>query len=159
MTDRYTEFLAGERHEDVAIYLTEDVVSNVESLADRDDAVAHDDAVVLVLDGERGRSVFQKTTGMAAMEFAQEAMGADGHVDRDLAGGECPKPTGTRITTSRSSSRSPKRRTRRSAVSTRRAPSSTPTRTASAARATRNAGSVRNSAEPSGREGPRRDER
>ncbi|GAD51979.1 hypothetical protein MBEHAL_0739 [Halarchaeum acidiphilum MH1-52-1] len=94
MTDRYTEFLAGERHEDVAIYLTEDVVSNVESLADRDDAVAHDDAVVLVLDGERGRSVFQKTTGMAAMEFAQEAMGADGHVDRDLAGGECPEADG-----------------------------------------------------------------
>jgi len=90
MTDRYTQFLAGERHEDVALYLTEDVVENVASLADRDDAVAYDDGVVLVVDGEKGRGVFQQTTGMAAMEFAQEAMGADGHVERDLAGGECP---------------------------------------------------------------------
>lgn len=91
MTDRYTEFLAGERHDDVALYLTEAAVSNVERLADRDDAVATDDGVVLVVDGEKGRSVFKKTTGMDAMEFAQEAMGADGHVDRDLAGGDCPE--------------------------------------------------------------------
>ncbi|MFB6078767.1 MAG: DUF5807 family protein [Halarchaeum sp.] len=90
MSDRYEQFLAGERHDDVALYLSDAVVSDVETLADRDDAVRAGDGVVLVVDGDRGRSVFKKLTGSDAMEFAQGAMERDGRVHRDLTGGDCP---------------------------------------------------------------------
>ena len=94
MTDRYADFLAGERPDDVALYLTEAVVSNVESLADRTDAVARADGVVLVVEGERGRRVFSQFAGTDAMQFARSAMGTDGRVAADLADGECPSATG-----------------------------------------------------------------
>jgi hypothetical protein len=86
-TDR-EEFLAGDRPTDVLIYLSEDALSNAEALADHGDRV--DDGIVLVMDGERARSVFQRATGIDPMAFAQQAMGTDGDVSRDCTSGTCP---------------------------------------------------------------------
>jgi hypothetical protein len=86
----YDAYLAGDRTDDVALYLSESYVSDVDKLADRDDAERVDDGVVLVVEGERGRSVFKKITGMGAMDFGSAAMDNPGHVDSDLAGGDCP---------------------------------------------------------------------
>ncbi|MFB6269056.1 MAG: DUF5807 family protein [Halobacterium sp.] len=86
----YDAYLAGERTDDVALYLSESYVSNVDELADRDDAERVGDGVVLVVDGERGRSVFQSITGMSAMDFGSAAMDNPGEVDGDLVGGDCP---------------------------------------------------------------------
>ncbi|MCG1004581.1 MULTISPECIES: DUF5807 family protein [Halobacterium] len=106
----YDAYLAGDRTDDVALYLSESYVSDVDKLADRDDAErvedvresqsdsrspseaqsASEDGVVLVVEGERGRSVFQKITGMGAMDFGSAAMDNPGHVDSDLSGGDCP---------------------------------------------------------------------
>jgi len=86
----YDAYLAGDRTDDVALYLSESYVSDVEKLADRDDAERVEDGVVLVVEGERGRSVFKSITGMGAMDFGSAAMDNPGHVDGDLAGGDCP---------------------------------------------------------------------
>ena len=82
-------FLAGERPDDIAIYLAEAHLQNAEALADHAERV--EGGYVLVLDGERGRRVFQRVAGEAPMEFAQEATKNEGVVDRDLAGGKCPE--------------------------------------------------------------------
>ncbi|ARS90613.1 DUF5807 family protein [Natrarchaeobaculum aegyptiacum] len=81
------EFLAGERPDDVALFLASSYVSDdrLESFGD-----AVDGGVVIVVDGERGRNAFQAATGVDAMTFAQTAMGTDGEVAADLAGGTCP---------------------------------------------------------------------
>ena len=86
----YDAYLSGDRTDHVALYLSESYVSDVSDLAGRDDAERVDSGVVLVVDGERGRSVFQRITGMAAMDFSSAAMDNPGHVDADLAGGDCP---------------------------------------------------------------------
>jgi hypothetical protein len=87
----FDAYLAGDRTDHVALYLSDSYVSDVDSLADRDDAHRVDDGgVVLVVDGDAGRSVFQKLTGMEAMEFGSTAMQTPGHVDGDLAAGDCP---------------------------------------------------------------------
>ena len=86
----YDAYLAGDRTDDVALYLSESYVSDIDTLADREDAERVADGVVLVVDGERGRSVFQSITGMGAMDFGSAAMDNPGHVDSDLSGGECP---------------------------------------------------------------------
>lgn len=88
--DRVAAFLAGDRPDDVALFLAADAVSNVEALADRDYATATDDGVLLVVPGDRGRAVFQRLTGTDAMTFAGTAMKTPGHVDASLTGGECP---------------------------------------------------------------------
>ncbi len=85
-------FLAGDRPADVHIYLHENTVSDVEALADHGDRVA--DGIVLVLDGEQARGVFQRSTGIDPMAFARRAMDTDGEVDRDCAGGTCPEDDG-----------------------------------------------------------------
>lgn len=90
----YDAYLAGDRTDDVALYLSESYVSDVDTLADRDDAERVADGVVLVVDGERGRSVFQKLTGMSAMDFGSAAMDNPAHVEGDLVGGDCPDATG-----------------------------------------------------------------
>ena len=87
----YDAYLAGDRTDHVALYLSDSYVSDVESLADRDDAERVANGVVLVVDGERGRSVFQRITGMAAMDFGSAAMDNPGHVDADLVDGDCPE--------------------------------------------------------------------
>lgn len=81
-------FLAGERPDDVALYLSESFVDDVESLADRGERT--DNGVVLVVDGDRGRQVFRSMTGMDAMDFAGSAMQNPGTVEATLADGECP---------------------------------------------------------------------
>lgn len=82
------EFLAGDRLDDVLLYLGKEALSGSEELAKHGEDV--DDGVVLVLDGEQGRSVFATATGMDAMQFAQRAMRSDGDIDADLTGGTCP---------------------------------------------------------------------
>ena len=83
------EFLAGERHDDVAIFLTRDYLDDQGKIANMGEAV--DDGVVLVVPGEEGRRAFAAGTGMDAMEFAQGAMGDGGRIDDDLGGGDCPE--------------------------------------------------------------------
>jgi len=85
-------FLAGRRPEDVHIYLHEDAVSDIEALTEYGERV--EDGIVLVLDGEQARGVFQRATGIDPMAFAREAMDTDGDVDRDCAGGVCPAGEG-----------------------------------------------------------------
>ena len=82
------EFLAGERLDDVALFLTHDYLDSEGTLAEHGEEVA--DGVVLVVDGERGRSLFKSGTGMDAMEFAKQAMDSDGVIDRDLGGATSP---------------------------------------------------------------------
>jgi len=86
------EFLAGDRVEDVAFFLHEDAVGNLEALADYAEEV--DDGVVLVLDGDQGRSAFQSATDLDPMALAKRAMGTAGDVDQDLTGGVCPNAAG-----------------------------------------------------------------
>ncbi len=88
MSDPRAEFLAGERLDDVALFLAESYVSDdrLEEFGER-----VDDGVLIVVDGERGRNAFRAATGTDAMAFAQSAMALEGVVERDLAGGECPE--------------------------------------------------------------------
>mgnify|MGYP006295032501 CR=1 FL=1 len=95
MTDeRVAGFLAGDRPDDVALYLSAERVSNVESLLEKPVASAADDGVLLVVDGETGRSVFRQFTGQDAMDFTGAAMQRDGHVEQSLAAGTCPDDDG-----------------------------------------------------------------
>lgn len=82
------EFLAGERLEDVALYLTHDYLDEGGKIANYGEDV--ENGVVLVVPGDDGRGMFSAGTGMDAMEFAQSAMGEGGAVDPDLSGGDCP---------------------------------------------------------------------
>ncbi|MFW5903506.1 MAG: DUF5807 family protein [Halolamina sp.] len=88
--DRLAAFLAGDRPADVALYLAAERVSDVDSLLEQPSAQPVGDGVVLVVDGDTGRSVFQRFTGDDAMEFTGAAMQREGDVDRTLAGGTCP---------------------------------------------------------------------
>ncbi|WP_254536789.1 DUF5807 family protein [Halomarina litorea] len=82
------EFLDGDRPDDVLIYVAGEDADDVDALAAHGERV--DDGVVLVLPGDQGRSVFQRATGMGAMDFAGAAMKTDGEVADDLTGGTCP---------------------------------------------------------------------
>ncbi|TYT60350.1 DUF5807 family protein [Natrialba swarupiae] len=88
MSSPREEFLAGDRPDDVALFLSESYVS--------DDRLARfgtdvDGGVLIVVDGERGRSAFHAATGTGAMEFAQSAMSLEGEIADDLTGGRCPE--------------------------------------------------------------------
>jgi hypothetical protein len=85
------EFLAGDRLDDVLVYLSAAAVSDPEALADHGETV--DDGVVLVMPGDRARSAFQAATGIDPMGFARRASDTEGAVDADLTGGECPAAT------------------------------------------------------------------
>ncbi|MFB6087865.1 MAG: DUF5807 family protein [Haloarculaceae archaeon] len=87
MTDR-EEFLAGDRPEDVFMYFADEAVDGIDALADYGDRV--EEGVVLVVEGDSGRSAFQKATGQDPMNFAQRAMQTEGTVDADCTGGQCP---------------------------------------------------------------------
>ena len=88
MTDAdLDDFLAGDRLDHVALYLTDDYLDD-DALSAHGTAV--EGGVVLVVPGDRGRDLFSAGTGMDAMAFAKEAMGTDGDIDRDLTGGSCP---------------------------------------------------------------------
>ncbi|SDR38172.1 DUF5807 family protein [Natronobacterium texcoconense] len=85
------EFLAGDRPDDVALFLADSFVSDdrLEEFGER-----VDDGTLIVVDGERGRNAFQAATGTEAMGFARSAMDLEGIVDGDLAGGTCPETPG-----------------------------------------------------------------
>jgi hypothetical protein len=85
---KLSEFLAGERPADVALFLTDDYLDEDGTIASHGEAV--EGGVVLVADGEQGRSIFSAGTGMDAMQFAKGAMGTEGEIAPDLAGGVCP---------------------------------------------------------------------
>ena len=89
MTDACSEFLAGDRPDDVVLFLSDRTVDDPGPLLEYGERV--DDGVVLVMDGETGRSVFQSATEMDAMAFAGKAMRTDGVIHPDLTGGDCPK--------------------------------------------------------------------
>ncbi len=88
MTDDRTAFLAGDRPDDVVIYLSDATVDDPGPLEPYAERVPG--GLVLVVDGQTGRELFGVATGTSAMDFAGTAMGTDGHVDPDLTGGECP---------------------------------------------------------------------
>ncbi len=90
--DRYESFLAGDRPDDVLIYLHEGGVGSVDDLLEIGTRV--DDGVVLVLPGDDGRAAFESATGLDPMEFAGTAMDTDGAVADDCAGGTCPDGDG-----------------------------------------------------------------
>lgn len=81
-------FLAGERHDDVALFLTHEYLDSQGKLPEIGEEV--ENGYVLVVPGDDGRRAFAAGTGMDAMEFSRAAMDETGHVDRDLGGGECP---------------------------------------------------------------------
>ncbi|QCC48757.1 DUF5807 family protein [Halobellus limi] len=82
-------FLAGERHDDVALFLTEEYLDSQGKLPKMGETV--DSGYVLVVPGDDGRRAFAAGTGMDAMEFARGAMESRGHISRSLDGGECPE--------------------------------------------------------------------
>lgn len=88
MTDSREEFLAGERPDDVALFLADSYVSDdrLEQFGER-----VEDGVLIVVDGESGRSAFQAATDMQAMQFAKSAMDLEGPIDDDLSDGQCPE--------------------------------------------------------------------
>ncbi|MFB6155105.1 MAG: DUF5807 family protein [Haloferacaceae archaeon] len=85
---KYEAFLAGERPDDVAIFLPETHLDEEGRLRELGEPV--EGGVVLVVDGEKGRQVFRAGTGLDLMEFAQGAMDTEGHIDGDLTGAETP---------------------------------------------------------------------
>jgi len=92
MSSDREEFLAGDRPTDVHIFLAEDAVSNIEALESYGERV--EDGIVLVMDGEEARSVFQKATDIDPMAFAREAMDTDGEISADCTDGTCPAGDG-----------------------------------------------------------------
>ena len=82
-------FLDGDRHDDVALFLSESYLDGQSKLRELGETV--DSGSVLVVPGDDGRRAFSAGTGMDAMEFARGAMEARGHVSRALDGGECPR--------------------------------------------------------------------
>jgi len=90
--DKLEQFLAGERLDDVAIYIDEGQLGDDHNLGDAGAEV--DTGIILVVPGEAGRNAFQQATGIGAMEFAKEAMGRDGEIESALAGGVCPDDDG-----------------------------------------------------------------
>ena len=88
---RLREFLAGERLEDVALFLAADQLDG-ERLREIGESVPG--GVALVVPGEQGRSAFSSATGMDAMEFARTAMSENGEIAPSLNGGVCPAGDG-----------------------------------------------------------------
>lgn len=86
-TDR-EEFLAGERPSEVHVFLSEGAVGDLDALEPHGERV--ENGIVLVMDGERAREVFQRTTGIDPMALAKDAMGTDGTVTEDCTAGTCP---------------------------------------------------------------------
>jgi hypothetical protein len=88
MNEQREAFLEGSRPDEVHIYLDEGAVSNPDALESHGERV--DGGIVLVMDGEQARTVFQQAAGIDPMELAQAAMETDGKVSDDCADGTCP---------------------------------------------------------------------
>jgi hypothetical protein len=88
MNERRREYLAGERTDDIVLFIPGDDAPS-DAFGDYGEPV--DGGVVLVLPGEQGREACERATGVDPMEFAGQAMSTRGHVDRDLTGATCPR--------------------------------------------------------------------
>jgi hypothetical protein len=94
-TDRaLAEFLAGDRPDEVAFFLSDDELDDESAAALVARGTRVDGGLVLVLPGDRGRSAFAAGTGTDAMTFAGEAMETEGEIAPGLDGGTCPNATG-----------------------------------------------------------------
>lgn len=91
--DALEAFLAGDRLDDIAIYIDEQYLDSDHPVAEN--GISVDGGVVLVVPGEKGRGAFEQATNIDPMDFAQTAMGNNGVIDPQLAGGECPADDGT----------------------------------------------------------------
>jgi hypothetical protein len=87
MSDPREEFLAGERPEDVALFLADSYVAD-ERFEKFGDPV--ENGIVMIVDGESGRNAFKAATDTDAMGFAKTAMQQEGEINDDLTSGECP---------------------------------------------------------------------
>lgn len=85
---RLDAFLAGDRLDDVAIFVSDAHLDGSGRIAELGAVV--DGGVVLVVPGEDGRNAFASATGTDPMAFAKEAMGTEGTISRRLNGGTCP---------------------------------------------------------------------
>ncbi len=94
MDERRAAYLAGDRVEDVAMFLASDAVDDPDRLANQDGGERVDTGAIVVVDGERGRRAFAAAAGTDPMSFAGRARGTESHVDRDLTGGTCPDADG-----------------------------------------------------------------
>jgi len=81
-------FLAGDRLDSVAIYVDDQYLDAEHPLAEAGTSV--EGGVVLVVDGDKGRTAFEQATGLDPMQFSKQAMERDGDIDPSLAGGDCP---------------------------------------------------------------------
>ncbi|XVH32694.1 DUF5807 family protein [Haloferacaceae archaeon DSL9] len=82
------EFLAGERLDDVAIYISEEYLDENLMVANYGEEV--ETGTVLVVPGDEGRAAFSQGTGLDPMRFAGAAMGREGQIHERLDGGVCP---------------------------------------------------------------------
>lgn len=87
MSDPREEFLAGERPDDVALFLADSYVAD-ERFEKFGDPV--ENGIVMIVDGESGRNAFKAATDTDAMGFAKTAMQQEGEINDDLTSGECP---------------------------------------------------------------------
>ena len=87
MTDR-DAFLAGDRPDDVLIYLSDAVVGNREALESVGEPV--EDGVVLVVAGAEGRQALERAVDVDPMAVAQAAMDTEGTIAADCTDGTCP---------------------------------------------------------------------
>ncbi|AHG00412.1 hypothetical protein HALLA_18025 [Halostagnicola larsenii XH-48] len=88
MSDPRAEFLAGERPDDVALFLADSYVED-DRLEQFGEPV--EGGVLIVVDGESGRNAFKAATGTDAMAFAKSAMATESQIDDDLTDGVCPE--------------------------------------------------------------------
>ena len=84
----HADFVAGDRLEDVCIYLADETVGEPDALADVGERT--DGGTVLVVPGDEGRSALQGAVGVDPMAFAKEAMDTDGTIADDCTDGTCP---------------------------------------------------------------------
>jgi len=93
MTDgSRSAFLAGERPDDVLVYLAARAVSDVETLAAHGERV--NEGIAFVLNAERGRRVAKRAMGTDPMDLAKRAMDRDGTIDLVAFRGDCPATGG-----------------------------------------------------------------
>lgn len=88
----YEEFLAGERHDDILLFIDSDAIGDPGAISDIAEEVGT--GYVLVLPGDRGSEVVAEVVGIDPMDFAGAAMDTEGDIRHDCTGGECPAGTG-----------------------------------------------------------------
>lgn len=87
MSDREA-FLAGDRPDDVLVYLAEAILGDPAALEDVGEPV--EGGVVLVAPGDDGRQALRSAVDVDPMALAQDAVGTEGAVDRNCTGATCP---------------------------------------------------------------------